>query len=220
MLNQRIPLKAKRCLIARNMDFTCVDKFRVMLMGDSHVRRLLEHITSSDKEEKLDQNFSLKDADVAFRHSGGANVARLRRKMPEWLNDFQPHILVVMGGGNDLTEQDVALHETADELLELARVAKDQHSVMKVIVCAQFDRTTYPEILPPYPRKLYLFNQYLKEILRPVPQIIYWRHAKLVKLEGKLILDGVHLKAIGNKNLYTSMKSLLIRIIKGLRYAN
>ena len=198
------------------MESAYVDRFRVMVMGDSHVRRLLERTKNDDE---MDVNFGLKDAELAFRHSGGATVARLRQRMPDWLENFQPHILIVMAGGNDLTEQDVMLQDTADQLQELARVAKEDYSVLKVIICAQLDRTSYPDLLPPYPRKLYLFNQYLKETLRPIPRVVYWRHAKLVKIEGKLF-DGVHLTDEGYKHMYKSVRSLLIRVIKGFRYAN
>ena len=62
---------------------------------------------------------------------------------------------------------------------------------------------------------------YLREVTRPIPRVTYWRHAGLVKMEGKLLpLDGVHLKPEANGQLYKSMRSLIIGLIKSIRMAN
>ena len=187
-------------------------RLRALIVGDSYVRHLVHYIIHTTKS----QNFALHDVDVSFESVRGGTVQHLETILPTWLDEYQPHILIFQVGANDLSNRNLTAWTVADRLAQLGQQAREQHGVLKVAVGTAFDRKSYPNILPRYPDKIIQFNRWLKAVISQEHHLTYWRHARTVFARNILHQDGVHLNDKGNRKLYKSFRSLLIKLVNTL----
>ena len=128
--------------------------------------------------------------------------------------------MIFIVGSNDLTAGQPQAWTVADRLLDLAKVAREEFGVQEVAICSVLDRVEYPDILPPYPTKVRQFNKYVKTMAESEQHITYWRHARMVKVEGMLLEDGVHLDKGGNGKLHKSLRSLTMALLRKMSRVN
>ena len=137
----------------------------------------------------------------------------IEQAIPVWLDEYQPHIVIFLVAGNDLTHQAKQSWSVGDQLLQLTKWARDNKGVLQLVICSVLDQETYPSTTPAYPNKVVQFKRYIKEVTGTEQGIRYWRHARLVKIMGMLLADGVHLNKWGNGKLYKSLHSLMMSLL-------
>jgi lysophospholipase L1-like esterase len=187
-------------------------RLQVLVIGDSHIRRLTEYIAA----EGLSQNFGLDDVDISFESLSGGTIPQIEQEMGAWITRYQPHIIVIHVGGNDLCRAKLQAWSLGDQLITLAKRAIQEYGIKKVVLSMQFHRTKYPAILPTYTNKVVQFNKYIRVLSEEEDGIIYWCHRRTGAAVGVLLGDGVHLSKKGNHKFYKSLRSLFIHLVKQL----
>ena len=185
-------------------------RVRALVVGDSFVCRFASHVTTTGRSQNLGLEESI---------SGGM-VTSIEQAIPVWLDEYQPHIVIFLVAGNDLTHQAKQSWSVGDQLLQLTKWARDNKGVLQLAICSVLDRETYPSTTPAYPNKVVQFNRYIKEVTGTEQGIRYWRHARLVKIMGMLLADGVHLNKWGNGKLHKSLHSLMMSLLHDLDKQN
>ena len=189
-----------------------IPRLRALIIGDSYIYHLMNFIVATSRS----QNFGLQDIDVSFEYVRGGTVLRVQQKLHSWLEEYQPHILIVQLGANDLCAQHAVSWSVADQLVTLGQQALNNYGVIEVVFGTAFDRTCYPKLLPRYPMRILQFNRWMKAVLSQEAHMTYWRHARTVMAADIMAVDGVHLNDRGNTKLYKSLRSVLIRLAKQL----
>ena len=76
---------------------------RTLIVGDSHVTRLTEFVfnPSHEYEGRVSLEMGL-DADIIFQGIGGRTTAKITERDLTVLSDIDPHVIVLLVGGNAL----------------------------------------------------------------------------------------------------------------------
>ena len=124
---------------------------RILVIGDSHVARLSEFLLSTprDYEELVSLDMGL-GADIVFHGVGGRTTAKMGRCDLQSVRDLDPHVIILMVGGNDLCDSRLA----SSDGLRHSRPGGDpcQHGPMPPRVCMLYPTTRdIPGRPPPFP---------------------------------------------------------------------
>ena len=141
------------CMWARNPGVGV--RVRALVVGDSFVRSFASHVTTTGRS----QNLSLEEVDVSYESISGGTVTSIEQAIPVWLDEYQPHIVIFLVAGNDLTHQAKQSWSVRDQLLQLTKWARDNKGVLQLAICSVLDRDTYPSTTPAYPNKVVQFNR-------------------------------------------------------------
>ena len=190
-------------------------RLRVLIVGDSYVRRLQEHIGRWSK----DPNFGIQEFSVSFESVGGATLARIVEELGAWLDHYQPHVLVFQVGGNDLCNGNLQPWYVADQLFRLAHITLKHRGVLKVVLGGALGRTNFPLVFPPFNAKIRYFNAWLKRLTKGDGEVVYWMHRRMIN-GGTGHVDGVHLNSRGNEKLYKSFRSMLMWVAMRMARVN
>ena len=98
---------------------------RILVVGDSHIRRLREFVEAPpDKFYGFVQlSIGLQDAsrlDFSFLGCGGRTVSRIRSEDMQEIQRFSHNVVILMVGGNDLTSATASALGVASYIHELA----------------------------------------------------------------------------------------------------
>ena len=199
---------------------------RIMVLGHSYIWRLDEYVQVSD-DPRVTRKFNLKgmDTDVYMYGVEGRKVYTMMRYDLHEIKAFQPHILLLQIGSNNLSDKKrpYTRLETGESKLEQAVV--DIHnkfpSIKHKTVCGPFPRTMHYPNFPDFNNKnIQLLTQYLSVVIPSLPFASFWKHSELNYETAKLELylpDHVHLNDTGNCRLYRNYRGAMINAIKGSR---
>ena len=144
---------------------------------------------------------NLSSIEICFSGIGGRTVAKLRSFDLGRVRAFQPHVVILEIGSNDLCEA-------------------GQRSVRPgkfVVVCQILNRATAPSQHPDYNLGVQVLNNYLKVVLEPLSYAEFWNHKGLRRPSIPMLLrDGVHLNDRGNYALYRSYRGAILFALKKL----
>lgn len=145
----------------KKLNFVFPMVFKVQLFGHSFVNRLKSFIKSSPE---LSYSFNLPPQDFLVQYTGfpGAKVQELRANL-EHVSDFEPDLLIILIGTNDLYHFDAT--STATYILDLVDTLQYILHVPKVVVCQTIYRV--PAIgLSRYPVNVEGFSVKVDELLK------------------------------------------------------
>lgn len=223
---------------------------RCLVVGNSHVRRLREFMW--DPREYLvkhgfahkvkpsysgcDLNFGLPRGSVKVRWyaRGGAYVQTLSSDslFVHVLNRFQPHVVVMQLGGNDLCIQrkdasgrvlplEAQAFSVGEEVFQFAEWLQLAFGVQQIRVCEVLHRTRvskWVSCLGEYNAKVDSFNHYLSTTLPEDKGFSLWTHTSALtdNLDENVSKnDGVHMTPHpGQEKLFRSVRGAVIDGVK------
>lgn len=198
----------------------------VLLFGHSYVRRLREDLAASDNGS-LDLQIRSEAPAVNLGISPGKLntyfVGRRGLTVPRaydhfhWVRELQPDLVFLQIGENDLDNEresrQTAPHVLAGEIVELAgEVARISGGK---VICGQLLPRVKPRS-PSFNTDIHETNERLKDILgcdREArmwyrPHHGFWKEKSPTGLHAE---DGVHLNVVGQKKLYYSVRSAVLK---------
>lgn len=191
---------------------------KIQFFGHSFIKRLKLFIQDSD-----DLNFNMNFREPKLiQYSGfpGAQVETLRQNLTV-VKDFDPDIIVLVVGTNDIYQPNKSPNSVAQAILDLTDTLLYVIGVKRVVVFQVFHRIR-PSRRTRYPVDLDWFNDRVDEtnliLTRNIPNISegrarFWRCNGFWSPEAKQISfseDGVHLSDHGLRKFYANIRAALV----------
>jgi lysophospholipase L1-like esterase len=195
---------------------------RIQLFGHSFVTRLKSFIPTNDKfNYKLNLH---QPALVQYSGYSGANIAKLRDNL-ETIEDFQPHIVIVVIGTNDLYDNSNTPQSVTQQIMDLVDSLLFRYDVQKVIICPVLHRieptvrTRWPVHVPSFNRRVDETNTLLQQACTQCTheRAIFWRFKGFWSEEAKsqvFAADGVHLSNRGQIRFYQNLRGAVVSLLK------
>lgn len=185
---------------------------RILVLGHSFVWRMNKFITETTFP-CVDRHFHLTDAvPISFHGIGGRTVDSLRASDLHAVSAFNPTVIILEIGSNDLCDPNSAAPEIAANILRLIQILHFQYRVPYIIFSQVLRRRRPPHMTPAYNNRVPHLNNAVRHLLRQVPFASIWFHTDLLRAKVNVFLqDGVHFNQIGNHLLYHSYQKAILR---------
>lgn len=185
---------------------------RIMVLGHSFVWRIAKFLAETSLP-CVSVNFHLTmTPTVQFHGIGGRTVTKLRQFDLSAVAEFNPNVLILEIGSNDLCNAKASVADLAVDIFQLIQLLHFRFSVEHVIVSQILHRSHPPRLFPSYNARVCKLNRSLSHLCRSVPFATFWFHHSIFKSQQSVLLpDGVHLNPNGNHLLYHSYQKALMR---------
>ena len=181
---------------------------KILLSGHSFVRRLGQFVDNYHYPD----NFELEGCQAEILGYGGLKVGSYIKKFSSKIHSFQPQVVIVDIGTNDLGQ--VRPETVGSQIEELATWLHREKGVEQVIVGEVCQRFKVRGDLAEFNKHVDLLNNYLSVVIGDLEYARFWVHKGLQ--QGMYFLeDGVHLNEAGNKKLWRSWRGAVIQAKKG-----
>ena len=186
-------------------------KARVLILGHSFIRRLREHITSSqDNGYTAKLGISTPEFFCKWHGVGGRTIAKVVKYDLGVVKDFGPDIIILQLGSNDLVDS-TALTVGSD-IEDLVVLLHDHYKVDLICVCQTLRRSSL-EVM--FNKNVSLLTRYLKAVLEPIPYAFFWSHRGFWNTKSQFLSrDGVHLNGGGQHKLYRSIRGAVLKCLR------
>ena len=198
---------------------------KVALIGHSFIRRLDLDIRDRRKVE-LKRNFDLSQCQVKFRGTGGWKVLdqnRFNVAIAPFLRDFNPDIVVIQLGGNDVDSAafiqagENAVDQVAEnwkclaiasDLEDITTKLLNDFNVRRIYICEIFTRKSPRHISAElYDLRRTNTMRLLSTLVEHDYRIRIWRHRRIFGSAQEMFSgDGIHLNLLGQKRFYRSVR--------------
>ena len=142
---------------------------RVLILGHSFIRRLQKFIEHHIGHLDLSLQITA-PADITWHGIGGRTVAKTIKFDLHVVRSTRPDIVIVQLGTNDLPFQSPL--RVGSELEDFVRLLHDFYGVEFVCVCQTIRRRSATA----FNKNVDLLTRYLRVVLEPIPDPIYWGH--------------------------------------------
>ena len=147
---------------------------RVLVLGDSFIRRLRLFLSRDSHHFSVDLKLSHR-AFIKWHGVGGRTVSKTLHLDLNVIESFQPEIIIMQLGSNDLTDSD-PLH-VGSAIEDFVRLLHDTYGVKVVYVCQNIMRQGAVVVN----RKAKLLTKYLRVVLEPIPYAILAPDSELLR---------------------------------------
>ena len=186
---------------------------RVLILGHSFIKRLRRFIVQNTPDYQLNLNIT-DQISVQWLGVGGRTIAKVREFDLVEVSRFQPDIVYLEIGTNDLTQRGMSALTVGSAIEDLVRLLHDNYGVSLVCVGQTIKRSPVGN----FNCNVKLLAQYLKTVLEPLPFAVYWTHRGFWRPSSSyLSYDGVHLNREGQHKLYKSIRGALIHCLNRLK---
>ena len=183
---------------------------KVLVFGHSFVKRMHRDLRSKfDVRAAL--NFNMHNVAIKLHGVGGRTVDKLVKIDFNRVTQFQPNIVILEVGTNDLTlEKPETVGSRIDDLV---RMLLGVPSVRVVGVCLVTNRASSPK----FNEKVAILNQYLTVVLEDKHNVFCWRHKGFTQPTiSPFLADGVHYTRRAQYTLYRSYRGAILKAIQFL----
>ena len=194
------------------------NKPNVLIMDHSFVRRFYTFLTS-ETDLRCEQDLGLGSTwCIRFFGIGGRTISKTRSFDCVAVKSFEPDVVILELGSNDLTPKDVRPETVGSDLADLVAHLFKVTNAKQIFVCQVLHREQLPR--RSYNLDVDKLNKYLKAVISDIPNARYWRHrGMLLPSQEVLAADGVHLNDHGQYLLYRSYRGAVIQSLKSLGLA-
>lgn len=195
---------------------------RVLIVGHSYISRLNGLL---NQDLNFPNDFNLIQCDIKLYGVSGAHVTDFQNDRKFWgfMDWFQPHIVILQVGGNDLCSHNLRPETLACQLVDLLKIILEFSSVRVGFICELFKRNKPRYVTEQeYSRRRVIVNDMLPILIEDIHVLnataIYWKHLRLMESPLKIYDDdGVHLTFIGNLKFYRSIRLAIMHALKSIQ---
>ena len=126
------------------------------------------------------------EEDLSFLGRGGRTVSLIKNNDLRDVHRISPHVVILMVGGNDLTNPARSPHEVASDIHALALSILEMELCYLVLVGGIPPRVTYPWMDPTYPDRVQHCNFILRNLLEVEENISCFKLRGLVNPDDKV----------------------------------
>lgn len=187
------------------------DTLCILVLGHSFVWRLAQFAAEA-KIPCVSSDFHLTGpSSVQFYGIGGRTLTKLRQFDLSLVAQFEPTILLLEIGSNDLSNPGLEATDLATNIFRLAQQLHFSYRVSHIIVSQILPRRSPPQIFPPYNTKVKQLNRSLHHLFKATPFATFWLHPRILHSSTRILLrDGIHLNFAGNHILYHSYQKAIM----------
>ena len=195
---------------------------KVLIMGDSFIANFKTFLKDHQEEFSYSLNLPLSQVMVQYSSLRGGNVEKLQTYRLEDVEDFEPDIVLLQIGSNDLCDMNSTPESVAKSIIDLADKFVSSYNVKFVAVMQIFHRLkpTRPvryRIDPAwYNPRVDTANRTLSDLADPNHSCL-WRHKGFWEpstQEKVFDTDGTHLTFSGNVRFFQSLRALTVHLLK------
>jgi len=189
-----------------------------LFVGHSFVRRASQHASTSNQSNL---NLPLATHKVNFQFRGGAHISDIMHLFRQ-AGNFNPSIVVIDIGTNDLFNSSSPSHSLAQQLFNTARHMVQQFGVRHVIILEVLPRTTWGRFGAPqsFVSRVFRFNSMVKSLVsqhKLSTPVSFWSHKGMAPNMSKFISDGCHLNTLGMIKYLKSVRRAILFQTRALR---
>ena len=186
---------------------------RVLVLGDSFIRRLRTFVLGSPQKFSVD--FHLSNLAVIKWHGiGGRTVTKTVQNDLHLIKSFKPDIVILQLGSNDLTSETALC--VGSSIDDFVRLLHDLYHVQVIYVC----QTIMRQGQSAFNHKAKLLTKYLRVVLEPVPYAYFWGHRGFWRPSTNVyVRDGVHLTVRGQEKFYRSLRGAILGALSFLSFS-
>ena len=130
--------------------------------------------------------------DLSFLSRGGRTLNLIRENDMESVRQISPHVVILMVGGNDLSDPAMSPLKVASDINDLAVFISAMESCYTVLVRGILPQLSYPGMDPVYQERVHHCNFILRNLLEVEEPISYFKLRGLSNLDYNVhIADGV-----------------------------
>ena len=186
---------------------------RVLILGDYHISRLQIASTDGLLPAGTD-NFGIPGLNVYMQGTGGITINKtLTFEFPR-ISTFEPEIVFLHVGGNDLTSSASSPDDVAQGLFNLARTVSGLETVRHVDISSLCFRHTSLKYNIPHNFKEQCLkaNTILLSVIKGNPDLHVWGHK--FSCGPRAMIDGVHFTHEGQVRFFKSIRSCLALAVR------
>ena len=199
---------------------------RILIGGHSFVANLKSYIR---RNLSADVNYTLglhpRDVMIQYSDRRGGSLDTFRRQQLESVKDFEPHIVVLQLGSNDLCNSQRSVSDFINEYHSIINDLINSYNVQRVVVLQILHR-----LEPSRPVRYYVdpewfnprvddANTTLRQLLKDHDKAILWNHKGFWEydyLTSALNDDGVHISDAAQWKYIRNIRSAIVSAIKHL----
>lgn len=190
---------------------------RIMVLGHSIVWQIAKFLAETSLP-CVSANFHLTMAPtVKFHGIGGWTVTKLWQFDLPAVTGFNPTVLVLEIGSNDLCNAKTNVADLAANIFQPLQLFHFRFFVEHIIVSEILPRRQPPKLFPPYNTRVFHLNRILSHLCNNVPFATFWFHRSILSSKQTVFpADGIHLNPKGNHLLYHSYRKALLRCFSNI----
>ena len=135
---------------------------RVLVLGDSYIRRLREFVLGAPQHFNVNFHVTYR-AVIKWHGIGGRTITKTIQHDLHVIESFNPDIVIIQLGSNDLTGETALRVGSAID--DFVRLLHDVYHVRVIYVC----QTIMHLHQSAFNRKAKLLTKYLRVVLQPIP---------------------------------------------------
>ena len=199
---------------------------KCLILGHSFVRNLKTFIGSNLPQYNYTLKLDPKEVMVQFSGKSGANVESLKTCQLADVEDFEPELVILDIGTNDLCLSTYDPSKLASAILSLVKSLIEDYNVQHVVVLQILHRF---RSLRPSRRRVNIekfnkdadtCNKLLGEQLSSKQNCQFWWHKGLWGVNQRRIIDsdGVHFsKPMGQRKYFYNLRAILVHYTKTIK---
>ena len=203
--------------------------YKILLLGHSFISHFKRFVKNNQTHFTYSLNLDPREVMVQYSSLPGATVTAIRKKRLSDVEDFEPDMVILQIGTNDLAD-DQCTHETLiSAITDLVDTLLYTYHVRYVAVLQILHR--FPPTVPTkhkvdivaFNGKVDLSNDGLTTELATTKNCRFWRHKGFWGPCQSLTIapDGVHLSdPFGLKRYFYSLRAVIVSVINELRMNN
>ena len=191
-------------------------------MGDSFVEHFKNFLKDNLDEYSFSLNLSLRDVMIQYSAKRGSTVDKLQRFQLQDVIDFEPEMVFLQIGSNDLRDPKESPESVAKSIIDLAHRLILNYNVKFVALMQIFHRlhpsrpVRYRVDPSWYNPRVDSTNLNLSAQANPDHSCL-WRHKGFWEQSAQEKVfdsDGTHLTFLGNKRFFQSLRALTVHLLK------
>lgn len=199
---------------------------RVLIVGHSFISNLKNYIRRN-LSSQINYSLGLHPKDVMIQYSDrrGGSLSTFQQHQIESVQDFEPHIVVLQLGSNDLCNGQTSVESFTNNYQSIIKDLLDTYKVKRVVVLQILHR-----LEPSRPVRYYVdpnwynprvdeANVTLRQLLKDNDHAILWNHKGFWDtdyLASALENDGVHIADAAQWKYIRNIRSAVVSAIKHL----
>ncbi|MES9971265.1 MAG: SGNH/GDSL hydrolase family protein [Candidatus Thiodiazotropha sp.] len=205
-----------------------MDPIRVLIVGHSFIANLKNYIRRNLSSE-INYALGLHPKDVMIQYSDrrGGSLSTFRQHQLESVHDFEPHIVVLQLGSNDLCNRQTTVENFTNDYHSVIKDLLNIYKVQRVVVLQILHR-----LEPARPVRYYVdpnwfnprvdeANITLRQLFKDNDRAILWNHKGFWDrdyLASALQDDGVHIADVAQWKYIRNIRAAVVSAIKHLKH--